>query len=86
MKGYSSKEAMAGHEYNMSAKHRKRESEGMKKYEKRRESSSKDDRIDTASKHTFGINTMSEDYDMSKVDVRPQTSRGQPPLAWDYDY
>ena len=29
---YSSKEAKAGHKYNMSAKHRKAESKGMKRY------------------------------------------------------
>lgn len=84
MKGYDSKEAMAGHRYNMSAKHRRRESEGMKRYEDSRKDSSK--RIDTASKHTFGVNTMSEDYDMNRIKEIPQGSRGYCSEAWDYKY
>lgn len=40
----------------------------------------------TTAKRTFGIDTMSEDYDMNRVKVLKQTSKGQPALAWDYDY
>lgn len=84
MKGYDSKEARAGHRYNMSEKHRRRESEGMKRYEENKNDSS--GRIDKCSKHMFGIDTMSEDRDMGRLDVRKQTSRGYEPLAWDYKY
>lgn len=84
MKGYDSKEAMAGHRYNMSAKHRRRESEGMKRYEDSRKGSHK--RIDTASKHTFGVDTMSEDYDMNRIKKIPQEYRGYSSEAWDYKY
>lgn len=37
-------------------------------------------------KHMFGVNTMSEKYDMGRVNVLPTGTRGQPQLAWDYDY
>jgi len=84
MKGYDSKEAMAGHRYNMSAKHRRRESEGMKRYEEGKGDSSK--RIDKCSKHTFGVNTMSEDFDMNRIKEIPQESRGYSSEAWDYKY
>jgi hypothetical protein len=85
MKGYDSKEAMAGHRYNMSEKHRRRESEGMKRYEDKKKGS-KSEVFGHDNKHMYGVNTMSENYDMGRMDYRKQTTRGQPPEAWDYDY
>lgn len=84
MKGYDSKEAMAGHEYNMSAKHRRRESEGMKRAMDKKYGDH--EVFKHHNKQMFGVDTMSEDADMGRVKVIPQDSRGQPPLAWDYDY
>lgn len=83
MKGYDSKEAMAGHRYNMSAKHRRRESEGMSRAMGKSDSSK---RIDKASKHSFGVNTMTEAFDMNRIKEIPQESRGYSSEAWDYKY
>lgn len=89
MKGYDSKEAMAGHEYNMSKKHRMRESEGMKRYWDRKEgnSSSRDEGIMRHdNKRVYGVNTMSEDYDLDRIKIKPFNLRGDPPQAYDYEY
>lgn len=84
MRGYSSKEAMAGHRYNMSKKHKSNESKGMKRAMNSGTDSSM--RIDKCSKHTFGVNTMSEKGDMRRVRVIPNESRGYSSEAFDYKY
>lgn len=90
MKGYNSKEAMAGHEYNMSKKHRMRESEGMKKYwdrkEGRKDYSNDDGVMRHNNKRMYSVNTMSEDYDVNRVKVIPFNLRGDPPEAYDYEF
>lgn len=71
-------------DYKQSYKDRRDESKGMKRaMDKGRDSSQ---RIDKCSKHTFGINTMSEKFDMNRVRVIPKESRGYSSEAWDYKY
>lgn len=94
MKGYSSKEAMAGHRYNMSAKHKRRESEGMKKYwdergdHRRRSMSEHSDKevFKHHNKDMYGVDTMSEDQDIGRVKFIPNESRGYPKEAYEYEW
>lgn len=86
MNGYNSKEAMAGHKYNMSAKHRRSESKGMKKYEMGMSTGHNSERIDKAYKGTFGVNTMTEAFDMNRIKKIPHESRGYSSEAFDYDW
>lgn len=94
MRGYDSKEARAGHRYNMSEKHKRRESEGMKRYwmekgegrHEPRESHRDDEVLSHHNKMMYGVDTMSQDYDMGRVEYLKQTQRGDTPEAWDYEY
>lgn len=58
---------------------KRREGEGMK-------SGGKGKVLSHNNKHMYGVNTMSESYDMSKVKVMPQELRGYSREAWDYKY
>lgn len=37
-------------------------------------------------KFMYGVDTMSEDYDLNRIQYSPINRRGQPPQAWDYDF
>lgn len=42
--------------------------------------------LTSSSKGMYGVDTMSEYYDMGRVQNLPETNKGQPQAAWDYKY
>ena len=65
----------------------------MKGYEKSGQAMAKGEKgmskypvLTSTSKGMYGVDTMSEYYDMNRVQNLRQTLRGQPAQAWEYKY